>query len=398
MTNAGRYQEIDALRGFALFGVLLVNLYSFGADSLAWDGTGDQLLWQIKHIFFESKFWGLFSLLFGISFWLQNREGTQFWRMCRRYLALMIFGLGNALLFEGDILMLYAELGIVLLVVHYLPDRALITLALALFLIFPLAHWADAKRGGSDSASSLMEAREWLEEDREEGLYSVGSLGDIVAEHASYLPEVPWEDYQWPDSGWAVLAFFLVGFVLARRGVLAGVARAPTQLLRRGAGLMMAGLAFMAMERFFAMTAGYDVYGDGLENAVLQLAGDLIFLVGTLSLTAAWFCLVLGLAIQYRGSGLVSALESAGRMSLTVYLSQTLVFTTLFYGYGLGWAYQLGPMAVSLLAVGIFTLQALFAHQWLRHFRLGPMEWLWRLATDLRIPSARAAPTPRQSH
>ena len=396
MTNAGRYQEIDALRGFALFGVLLVNLYSFGADSPAWDESGDRLFWQVKHIFFESKFWGLFSLLFGISFWLQNREGTQFWRMCRRYLALMIFGLANALLFEGDILMLYAELGIVLLVVHYLPDRALMTLALALFLIFPLAHWADAERGDSDSASSLMEAREWLAEDREEGLYSVGSLGDIVAEHASYLPEVPWEDYQWPDSGWAVLAFFLVGLVLARRGVLAGVARAPTQLLRRGAGLMIAGLAIMALERFLALSIGYDVYGAALDNAALQLAGDLIFLVGTLSLTAAWFCLVLGLAIQYRGSGLVSALESAGRMSLTVYLSQTLVFTTLFYGYGLGWAYQLGPMAVSLLAVGIFTLQALFAHQWLRHFRLGPMEWLWRLATDLRIPSALAAPKPRQ--
>ena len=76
MSRAGRYREVDALRGFALFGVLLVNLYGFGADSLAWDGTPDRVFWQIKHVFFESKFWGLFSLLFGLSFWLQNRNGT----------------------------------------------------------------------------------------------------------------------------------------------------------------------------------------------------------------------------------------------------------------------------------------------------------------------------------
>ena len=93
MSRAGRYREVDALRGFALFGVLLVNLYGFGADSLAWDGTPDRVFWQIKHVFFESKFWGLFSLLFGLSFWLQNRNGTRFWSMIRRFLALMAFGL-----------------------------------------------------------------------------------------------------------------------------------------------------------------------------------------------------------------------------------------------------------------------------------------------------------------
>ena len=105
-----RYREVDALRGFALFGVLLVNLYSFGADSLAWDEPFNRAFWHIKHVFFESKFWGLFSLLFGISFWLQIRSRLQPWRLLRRYGALLLFGCCHALLFEGDILMLYAEL------------------------------------------------------------------------------------------------------------------------------------------------------------------------------------------------------------------------------------------------------------------------------------------------
>jgi len=392
LSRAGRYREVDALRGFALFGVLLVNLYGFGADSLAWDGTLDRVFWQIKHILFESKFWGLFSLLFGLSFWLQNRNGTRVWPMIRRFLALMTFGLGNALLFEGDILMLYAELGFVLLLLHGVPDRILLLLALLLFLVFPIAHWQYPDRGGSDFAEGPEEAQEWLAEDRADSLYSTGSLADIVAEHAHYLPERPWQDYQWPDSGFAVLGLLLVGYAMGRSGTLDRLAAHASATLRRGSVLAVSGLAIITLERALAYVWGFQPYGDGLDDSGRQMIGDLAFLIGTLVLTAAWFCLALGMAVRYRDHRLMRLLESVGRISLTTYLCQTLIFTTLFYGYGLGLAYRVGPLSVTLLALVIFPLQMLFAHWWLSRFGMGPVEWLWRLATDLRPRTLRATP------
>jgi uncharacterized protein len=76
-------------------------------------------------------------------------------------------------------------------------------------------------------------------------------------------------------------------------------------------------------------------------------------------------------------------LASAGRLALSVYLTQSLIFTTLFHGYGLGLAYRLGPLAVTVAAILIFSVQVMLSHWWLRHFRFGPFEWLWRSFTYL---------------
>ena len=392
MNAVQRYREVDALRGFALFGVLLVNLYSFGADSLAWNGSLDRAFWQIKHVLFESKFWGLFSLLFGISFWLQTRIALQPWRLLRRYGALLLFGCCHALFFEGDILMLYAEFGVLLLLMHKCSTRVLVVIATALLLIFPFAHYSTPERGFSDSASTVAEARQWLEEDREDGLYSTGSLEEIIAEHASYIPEIPWQDYQWPDSGWAVFALFLLGFCFAREDGLQRFGQRPREVLRASIWLFMLGLGAMSIEAWMTHAVGYRIFGETVSGGVTQFVGDLVFLLGTLSLTAAWFCLMYSFATRCSHWWIVRALEAVGRMSLTTYLSQTLIFTTLFYGYGLGWAYWLGPAAVTGVALVIFMCQILFAKFWFSVFVIGPFEWLWRLATDLRLPALRVAP------
>ena len=387
-----RYKEIDAVRGFALFGVLLVNLYAFGADSLAWDGSLDQLFWQIKHVLFESKFWGLFSLLFGISFWLQIRSALKPWHLLRRYCALMAFGCCHALLFEGDILMLYAEFGVLLLLFHKCSTRILVVAAATFLMVFPIGHYWVPDRGFSDQASNINQAQQWLEEDREDGLYSAGSLSDIVAEHASYIPEIPWQDYQWPDSGWAVFALFLLGFCFAREDGLQRFGQRPRVVSKASFWMFLFGLGAMSIEAWMTHAVGYRIFGETVSGGVTQFVGDLVFLLGTLSLTAAWFCLMYSFATRCSHWWIVRALEAVGRMSLTTYLSQTLIFTTLFYGYGLGWAYWLGPAAVTGVALVIFMCQILFAKFWFSVFVIGPFEWLWRLATDLRLPALRVAP------
>ncbi|MGB6001027.1 MAG: DUF418 domain-containing protein, partial [Thermoanaerobaculia bacterium] len=113
---ASRIVEVDMVRGFALFGVLLVNMYGFGADSIAWNSPIDQLAFAIMRVFFESKSWTLFSMLFGFGFAVQlQRAHSQGFRILpiylRRLAVLFAIGAAHALLFDGDILMLYAELG-----------------------------------------------------------------------------------------------------------------------------------------------------------------------------------------------------------------------------------------------------------------------------------------------
>jgi uncharacterized protein len=139
--DGNRIAFLDVLRGVALFGILLVNVFSFGADYPAWSGVADQLMWQVKHVVFETKFWMLYSLLFGMGFLLQTQSpGYTMARSLRRLSVLMLFGCLHGLLFEGDILMLYAELGVLLLLLHRLPTKWLLSLGLLLMLSFPLGH------------------------------------------------------------------------------------------------------------------------------------------------------------------------------------------------------------------------------------------------------------------
>ena len=125
------------VRGFALFGVLLLNMYGFGADSIAWNSPIDQLAFALMRVFFDSTSLTLFSMLFGFCFAVQlQRAEAQGFRILPTYLrrlaVLFALGAAHALLYDGDILMLYAELGLGLLVVRRLPTRRLLVLAVGL--------------------------------------------------------------------------------------------------------------------------------------------------------------------------------------------------------------------------------------------------------------------------
>jgi len=383
--DGNRIAFLDVLRGVALFGILLVNVFSFGADYPAWSGMADQMAWQVKHVVFETKFWMLYSLLFGIGFFLQTQSlGYTMVRSLRRLGVLMLLGCLHGLLFEGDILMLYAELGVLLLLLHRLPTTWLLSLGLLLMLSFPLGHLLGGDRGDDWPAESAAEANAWLEEDRADSPLAVGRVTDVLAYHAAFLPERFWTDWQYPDSGFLVLASFLLGFCLMRSGWGTLARLTPAQAIRIALGLWVLGLSLMAIERYWAATVGYAPF-ERSDTAPMQvLGGDLVYLVATLSLTAAWFVSVWCWAQSQRLVGLRGLIASAGQMSLTGYVSQTLIFTTVFYGYGLGAAFVWGPAQVALLAIGVYALQVILCHGWMRRFRRGPLEWLWRSLTYWR--------------
>ena len=385
VVETNRIAFLDVLRGVALFGILLVNVFSFGADYPAWSGVSDQLAWQVKHVFFETKFWMLYSVLFGMGFLLQTQSPDYtIARSLRRLGVLMLLGCLHGLLFEGDILMLYAELGVLLLLLYRLPTKWLLSLAILLALSFPLGHLLGGDRGDDWPAENAAEATFWLEEDRAESPLAVASFTEVLAYHAGFLPERFWADWQYPDSGFLVLACFLIGYCLMRSGWGVMARLAPAKSVQIALGLWGLGLSLMAIEGYWSATMGYAPFERSDATSMQVLGGDLVYLVATLSLTGAWFLSVWCWAQSRRLVGVRGLIASVGQMSLTGYLTQTVMFTTVFYGYGLGAAFEWGPAQVVGFAVGVYALQVVLCHCWMQRFRRGPLEWLWRCLTYWR--------------
>ncbi len=384
---ASRIVEIDIVRGFALFGVLLVNMYNFGAESIAWNSTGDQLAFAFMRVFLQSKSWILFAMLFGIGFALQLQRGEArnsriLFVYFRRLAILFAFGAAHALLFDGDILMLYAELGLGLLLVRRLPTRVLLVLAVGLILIFPATRLAQGPE--KDEVESVAEARAELEYAREDDVYATGSLAEVMADNASAIPADPFEDIDSPESGLAVFAMFLLGFSVGRSGALRDIPGHVVRITRvRNWGLGL-GLAAMAAERVLAATAGYALFGPQQAGPGAQLAGDLVFAFGALALALGYAATLVLAAQTPRGRAVLAPLAAVGRLALTVYLTQTLMFSTLFYGYGFDQVFRLGPVGVTAWAVTIFGLQVVACQWWSKRFRFGPVEWIWRSMTYMK--------------
>ena len=379
------------VRGFALFGVLLVNMYNFGADSIAWNSPTDQVAFAIKRVFFESKSWTLFSMLFGFGFAVQlQRADARGFRILPAYLrrlaVLFALGAAHALLFDGDILMLYAELGLGLLVVRRLPTRLLLFLAIGLMLAFPLVRLDSAagRPAGMEEIESVAEARAWLEEAQRTDVYATGSLAEVADDNASAIPALPLEDIDTPESGLAVFAMFLLGFSIGRSGVLGDIPGHVAAIARVRTWGLGFGFGATAAERVLAATAGYAVFGPSRSGPAIQFAGDLLFAFGTPALAFGYAATLVLAARTPRGRAALAPLAGVGRLALTVYLTQTLMFTTLFYGYGFGQAFRLGPVAVTAWAVVILGVQLVACQWWSRRFRFGPVEWMWRSLTYLK--------------
>ena len=385
-----RIAFFDVLRGVALFGILIVNVFSFGADATAWTDPLDRTVWTLKHTLFESKFWALYSLLFGMGFYLQSLSPSYtVGRAVRRLLVLMVLGCLHGLLFEGDILMLYAELGLLLLVLNRLPNYWLVCAGVVLSLSFPLGHLFGGDRGDEWPPEDSDEAIEWLEDDLAHSPLSIGYFADVLDYHRENIPELFWADWQYPDSGLLVLTFFLCGVYFMRVGWSRLQTLSMPSCFRLAASCWLAGLLLMGVERYLAATMGYQVFGKSTTSALWVLFGDLVYLGATLLLTGAWFVSVWCWTRSDRFIALRTRVASAGRVSLSAYLSQTLIFTTVFYGYGLGKVFQWGPFAVCCFAVMVYLAQLVVCHWWCQRFCLGPMEWLWRSLTNLRWESIR---------
>jgi len=394
-----RIALMDIVRGVALLGILLMNIEAF-TGPLDLSFTGIDPHWQgldyaadaLVYVLVQGKFFLLFSLMFGAGFAVMEQRARQAGRRfvpmyLRRSAVLLLIGAGHALLlWSGDILMVYALLSFPLLLCRRLPLPLLpvagvlcYLLAVGLTVLFSAAVLLAASSGTVlDNGPSMAMAEQIIQAQRQ--AYGSGSWLQATAQRADDVRRMIGGLL---ITGPEVFGMFLLGMWFTRSGALAQPERFAGlyRRLRCWAGplglvLVLLGAVwhpYMAPGEFTAVT--------GVAYAV-GAVGSLLMCLGYLAWIVRW---------RHR----LGAFAAPGRMALSNYLLQSLLCTGLFYGYGLG-AFEVLPRSAQLpVALGLFALQLLASHGWLARFRFGPVEWLWRCATYLRVAPLRSA-TPRR--
>lgn len=388
-----RLAHVDALRGFALFGILVVNIgvfafpfYGGGVMDPGFSSPVDVTVrWLIAWLF-ETKFYLLFSFLFGYSFTLQMTAAEQADaafapRFLRRLAGLAVLGIAHAILFyQGDILVTYALLGLALLLCRRMdPGRALrwalwlIALASAVWAILGVLTFLDPAPAGY-VALYKAEALASIEAYR-------GTIGTTIAQHIKELTETIWFTVLLVQGPF-VFAMFLAGYALGRRNALADPWRS-----RRALGLLC-GLGLLPG---LAGAAAYATSALPQVRVVWELPGLAVglFTAPLLSLSyGAAFLLALRTG---PGQRLGAWLAPAGRMALSNYLMQSVVCAFLFTAWGLRLYAAVPPLATLLVAVAIFAAQLPLSAWWLRHHAYGPVEWFLRALTIGAWPPWRRA-------
>ncbi|MBG6215751.1 uncharacterized protein IWX75_000188 [Arthrobacter sp. CAN_A6] len=380
-----RVRELDALRSFALLGILMVNVWYF-ADPWTLSGSPDPtssgqdtFVRFLVTALFEAKFYLLFSFLFGYSFVLQwasalDASAPVVSRTLRRLGFLAVLGiLHGILLFYGDILLTYALLGCILLATRAAGPRAALGAGVVLTAAFAMLLLLAALL--MILAAVLEPIPPGVSEIPGTGAPVATSPGAALGENAAtYLRILP------------SVVFFQGPLALAAlyAGVAAGKARLierhiPGRILRRTILVSLPlGLAAATVQAYLAHYRGGDI-STTLATAISVATSPLL----TVSYAAA---LLLAFRTRWGGS-LLRVLEPTGRMALSNYLLQSAVLALVFTGYGLQLTDQLPPLLVVFVVVGVFSVQLALSKWWLAHFAQGPVEWALRRVTYWERPS-----------
>ena len=407
-----RIEALDVLRGLAIFGILFVNATFFGLPMMeaaqpAMAGTVGQdadwnATWFIK-TFFEFKFISMFSMMFGIGAALQfdraRRSGSRFDGFyCRRLLILLGFGTLHAVVFfYGDILTIYAVLGVSLLAFCRLKTKILLPIVIALMMIAALMSTGmmllesmapqmevtlaadQATRTGWDAiqASGLQPQNQiWIDAEtvaHQDGPYRDLLLFRVVSWAMGLITIIL-------SYGWHILAMFALGVIIKRSPFFT-----RNDSGRRIRFWMMAILPLALMVEGVTAWSYLTETSPLWATIILSMAREFSTVATMLGYAAVLVTLVqMGVAATLFGW-----MAKVGRMALTNYLLESLLMTTLFEFYGFGLFDQISRSGLILVSIGICIILMIFSVLWLKGFSRGPMEWLWRTLAYLKAPSLK---------
>lgn len=374
-TIKNRIATLDVIRGVAILGILIANITAFGwPEMAAWTtgrpfhiGPHDELVNAFRHWLVSGKMRSLLSMLFGVGMYLQwskrQAQGLP-WpgTYIKRMLILAAIGAFHGIfIWYGDILFLYAALGLLSFWLVNVSDKVLILLA-----------------AGAISFSTLLgvglDAITMQGLGREVGAGFFGNEAQVYAS-ANYLDQLGFRAGMWvsmlaqiPFVGLHLGGMFALGVVLGRTGILANPSRhkMPIKILLL---LGAAGLAVNALPVLLKMSGSrYSI------NNMIEM--------GLAAPMALGYAAVIAVAVE-RGwlRAVTTILGRVGQVALSVYLLTSLICTTLFYGWGLGWFGKLAMPQLMAVVVVVWVVVTTFAILWTQKFQFGPVEWLWRSLT-----------------
>jgi uncharacterized protein len=388
---AERIAALDVLRGIALFGIFIMNMPGFSRSMFAPPAAElaplDAWVAWLRELLFAGKFNLLFGLLFGIGFHLQLERLERAQRggatrvYARRLAVLLAIGLAHAaLLWSGDVLLVYAAIGFALLALRRVPDRVVLVLV-GLCLAWPA--FSDTVRSltlsFSTQATAAFEYEEF--EASNDAAFGRGSFPDAVRETTrvfAWFWGSPLGLLSLVDFAVQMATGILAGFVVGRRRWVERLGELREPLAR----LQLASLA-VALACAVPWPA---LAPPGAAEEAAKVEPALLRTLGRAALMSFYAASVLRLLQLPAAARLLRPFALAGRMPLSNYLLQTLLASFVFYGWGLGFWGRASPWKETALAAGLFFLVQLpLSAWWLGRFRYGPVEYVWRRLTYGRL-------------
>jgi uncharacterized protein len=396
-----RMTIVDALRGFSLAGIVIVHMvenYVGGPVPEEFiqatsQGIADQIVNIFTLLFLRGKFFALFSFLFGLSFFIQmdsaahrgqDFKGRFLWRLC----LLLAIGYLHHLFYRGDILTIYALVGIVL--IPFYRIRSNWVLLLAGFIFIGLPRFMLYAMGAGDGLL-LENAIDPGTPDNVAYLQALesGTLIDVWKSN-SLSGHLMKAEFQLGVGGRAylTLAFFLLGLLMGRIGYF----RTYPEYLKRTRKALWISLGTFVAGTLLGVVFFMKLGPEPNFNTWWAMAGLTAFDISNLGMTGM---ILAGFVLLYqrtRTGKLLNRFAPYGRMALTNYLLQTLMGTLIFYGWGFGYLGSIPNRYTFLMALAIIALQMRISRWWLSMYYYGPLEWVWRSLTYFRSYPMKRSP------
>lgn len=396
-----RLPILDIIRGFTLFGILISNiLLSYSGYLLLTPELTqnfqtaplDKIIIFLEDIFVEGKFYSIFSFLFGVGFGLQltrsDKNALDFFKIYRRRLfILLIIGIVHTLMWQGDILVLYALLGFILILFHNKSPRFILLSAFAAFSV-PLI--VDFLRFGIYLfTASKTDIFGFFYTQRHDLVHAFvttnaqGSFGEIFKANLIAV-QFRWAAIIITSRIFRVLGMFLLGLYAAKQNVFSNITQQQPQIKK----LVIWGLSLGVILNLFYGVLSIDTSTSPSLHWLIKM---ICYTFGA-PILALSYVGIMTLLYNNKSSKLADLFANAGKMALTNYLFQTTAGLLIFYNYGLGLYGQVSASMCLIFAILIFTLQIILSTLWLRFFNFGPLEWIWRSLTyKTRFPMVKTA-------